>query len=205
MSNYIYLAFYSKSEDPTEREFDMLQFVSNLFTGPFTHVQLCTGDLDGRGSVRCLNLTRKLVYVTYDMFVMDRPGYCYMKIPVSAIQHKKLIALCEDLKKANGQFSRLEFYGLRCGCHEACSVKKKEWFCSELIAWVLIEIGLIPSSKCDPYQTSCTKLYLLARTINNATQLEYNPFFTERTLVLAPDAIYTGYFGISSRMIPEPF
>ena len=202
MSKNIYIALYSKSKDNAKREFDFTQFASNLLTGPFTHVQLCLGERTGNGTVWALNLTRNLHYITFAEFDMRKEGYSYLRLPVTSEQYRKLKRLSEDMAKLKGHFCIKEFYGLNCLCREPCNKNKKQWFCSQLIVWVLQEVGIL-GKHVNPTSMSCTDIYLLCRQLPKVKQEPWHPFTESKVVVYQPDEVYSSYFGISVGHIPS--
>lgn len=172
-SIHVYIAFYCYFLD-FDRSVDCsLSFLSR-FTGPFTHVILClnlpTIDKEGKLCTDGIHITNKDdKKILYGKFKIRQHGFSYLPIPVTASQYETLISHCNYLsgRADKTTFDAMGMYGLTT-C-SPCNKNKNKWFCSQLIAFLLRECGILKGI--DPSKVSGNDLFLILYPLSNPEQI----------------------------------
>ncbi len=174
----IYLAFYVYALDSSTC-FSPLNKLIDICTGPFTHVQLCYEEQkDVKWPlVRALNITNESDGIKKGICKMDRPGYVFIKVPMTSQELKALMRAESKLLNHKTYLDRLSM--ITGSANGRLTGEETGWFCSQMINFLLVECGWLDDSPDN--SPSVTGLYLkikrkaeLFRKVD--IELKYNPF-----------------------------
>lgn len=206
-SSTIILAFYSFKHDETFklRWGSIRSYYSNLVvhwhSGPFVHVSLMLDDnlqsrQDSLHSVHLTKNTKTIINAEPSHF--DRGGYSFLRIKITYRQKEIMRRTLQQIVANHAVFNFWAMIGTSRPSPKI-SVETTQWFCSQLIGYLLLEAKVIKNV--DPYELSVTDLYL--RVYDIAENLAYNPYVPSRKPLNA-EQIYLKYTGhLPERIIDD--
>ena len=154
----IHLGFYSYSSDLAAPR-DNFLYLTDLFTGPFSHVVIYL-QRDSASLTWAINLSKKTHMVVYGKMTVRATGYGFMRLKITKAQYVKLTETVKTIIAHPTHFDRWQAYGVR--SFPRCTVEQEGWFCSQLVGFLLVEIGVL-DPRINPSKLSVTNLYLLCR------------------------------------------
>ncbi len=191
--NHIYLAFYTYQYD-TSTYCSIQNKLTDLWCGPFTHVQICYADKESNEkSVLCTLIHGRSKGVCHKRYSMERPGYVYIKIPLAPNQRKALEDSVERLTSHKTYFS----FKLAYGFEEPPIVSTESdegWYCSQLTGFLLKRCGVL--SRNYDINVNPTEFFIIIRNAaeSKSENCLLNPF-TQKPLLKNADEIYTEFTG----------
>lgn len=150
----LYLAFYAYSQD-TSAWFSCTTKMVDIWSGPFTHVQIIYDSPNKFPNVLCTNLTRNLGTMKKGVYSMDRPGYSFIKITMKEDQFTRFQKCETKLLQSNIHFSNTWMFGL-VDNPKPLTTSTKGWYCAAMVQFMLRESGWLTNYTEGP---SCTSLY----------------------------------------------
>lgn len=186
------------------------------FTGPFNHVCMFYRSPE-TGAWFCITVVCETRYVLHEAVKhsprLDSAAKSYLRLACSREQlvklRKQVMVLCER----RAQFSL--FYMMFCPkqCMPRTDVLTRYWFCSQLVAFLLMSSGILQPGECQNLRCellSATELFLVVRGCQAAVPPEYRlvrsaqlPDYAENAKSLTADEAYMKAMRISvQRNIP---
>ncbi len=184
--NDIYLAFYAYQLD-TSVCFSWRNKILDLFTGPFTHVQICHITKETEEDI-ILNtlISQSTNEVMHGLYTLSRPGYVFVKLALTNGQRMELIRVIQKITSHETKFAWKLVYGFEKPPKEKTDMDR-DWYCSQLVAYLLRSCGVLP--KDFNVNVDVTELYVATRCLPVASNCFAHPF-TKQPLLHDADSVY---------------